>query len=236
MAKSAEDIEAEKRAVAEWATRLIYSGMRIGLGSGTTMAYFIEALGRKYRMQPSCTMAVGSSIATEMLARLAGIKITDLQRGMTLDLAIDGADEIAPDFSLIKGGGGALLREKILATAAKQFVVIADSSKLVSVLGKFPLPVEVVPFAMPYVMDRLASLGGNPSIRVKRASPEVPVPTDQGNYLVDCAFGQIDDSPQLAAHIREIPGVVEHGLFIRMTKKVVVADGDRVRVLKPHTR
>ena len=153
-----------------------------------------------------------------------------------LDVYIDGADEIArvPElgFGLIKGGGGALLREKIVASAAKSFIVVADSTKLVEVLGKFPLPVEVVKMALPVVQPRLAALGLNPKLRQAKSGAG-PYLTDEGNYILDCACGRIDDPQKMAAAIRAIVGVVEHGLFLGMATLALVAGENGVSELRP---
>jgi ribose 5-phosphate isomerase A len=146
-----------------------------------------------------------------------------------IDVTIDGADEIAPGLALIKGGGGALLREKIVASASKRFVVVADSRKVVSHLGKFPLPVEVIPMAMPLVEKKLADLGILSTVRKTAAGPEFI--TDEGNVILDCECGEIQDPEQLAASIRKIVGVVEHGLFLGMANLALVAYGSEVREL-----
>lgn len=170
----------------------------------------------------------------ETKAKELGIRICEPRRGLRVDLAIDGADEIAPDLSLIKGAGGALLREKILARRSRHFLVIADSSKRVSQLGRRRLPLEVTPFAAPWVMDEVADLGGNPVLRMEKLRPDRTYLTDQRNYLLDCDFGLIGDPSGLAARLRQISGVVEYGLFLGMTYAALVADGIEVTVLRPN--
>jgi ribose 5-phosphate isomerase A len=146
---------------------------------------------------------------------------------------VDGADEIAPDLTLIKGAGGALLREKILARASQHFLVIADSSKRVAQLGRGSVPVEATQFAAPWVMDEIEELGGKPVLRLDKSQPDRPVVTDQQNYLIDCDFGLIGDPSDLAAKLKVIPGVVEHGLFLGLTDAAIIADGAEIIVLRP---
>jgi ribose 5-phosphate isomerase A len=166
-------------------------------------------------------VAVPTSEATRALADRLGIALTTLDETPELDLTVDGADEIAPDLTLIKGGGGALLREKIVASAARKFIVIADSSKLVHHLGRFPLPVEVIKMALPIVARKLEALGLNPKLRHHPDGSKYI--TDEGNYIVDCACGEITDTAKTAANIRGIPGVVEHGLFLGMASLALIA-------------
>src|SRR5262249_20691098 len=156
--------------------------------------------------------AVASSRRSEALAREARIAVIEPESGIKLDLVVDGTDEITPELALIKGRGGALLREKVLAQAARYFVVIADSSKRVATLGKSPVPVEVIPFAVPWVMDHIAGLGGEPVLRYDRSGR--PYLTDQHNYILDCQFAQIENPAELAEQLNQIAGVDEHGLFL----------------------
>jgi ribose 5-phosphate isomerase A len=229
--KSKTELELEKQLAAETVARWIPSGVQIGIGSGTTSAYFIRALGRRIREERLNLTGIATSKASEELARDEGIPLIEPQRGLLLDLTVDGADEITPELHLIKGGGGKLFREKVIAGASKFLLVIADSSKPVDVLGRMPLPVEVVPFALPWVMDRITSLGADP---VLRKASGVPVLTDQGNWLLDCHFQAIADPATLATKLRAIPGVLEHGLFLSSAKLAVVADGTRVSLLRPN--
>jgi ribose 5-phosphate isomerase A len=211
-----------KAAVAARAVEFVRPGMRVGLGTGTTATLFIRALASA-KLDIRC---VASSDASFNLARELGIDVTTLDQMPQLDLYVDGADEVtAHGLSLIKGGGGALLREKIVASAAKQFIVVVDSTKVVPQLGRFPLPVEVIKMALPLVLPRLEALGLCPTQRQAKTG-EGPYLTDEGNYILDCACGQIPDPARTAAEIRAIVGVVEHGLFLGMSDLALVA-GDR---------
>jgi ribose 5-phosphate isomerase A len=215
-----------KRAVAARAVELVTDGMRVGLGTGTTATMFIHALAEKVRVGLNIR-CVASSDASQQLGRSLGMDVTTLDRLPQLDLYIDGADEVGPGLALIKGGGGALLREKIVASAAKKFVVVVDSTKIVDCLGKFPLPVEVIKMALPIVEPKLTALGLSPRLRPAK-SGDGPYLTDEGNYILDCACGQIPDPARTAADIRAIVGVVEHGLFLNMAALALVAGDNGV--------
>ena len=227
-----------KRLVAKRAVEFVKDGMVVGLGTGTTATLFIRELavrGLKIR-------CVASSDASHELAESLGMRVATLAELPELDIYIDGADEIArvPEmgFALIKGGGGALLREKIVASAAKSFIVVADSTKQVEHLGRFPLPVEVIKMALPVVQPRLAALGLNPKLRQAKSggTPSAiagPYLTDEGNYILDCACGRIEDPERTAATIRAIVGVVEHGLFLGMATLALVAGENGVSELRP---
>jgi ribose 5-phosphate isomerase A len=215
-----------KQLVAKRAVEFVEDGMAVGLGTGTTATMFIRELA--LRVQQGLTIrCVASSDASRDLGLSLGMDVTTLDELPELDLYVDGADEVGPGLALIKGGGGALLREKIVASAAKEFLVVVDSTKLVEHLGKFPLPVEVIKMAMPVVEPRLAALGLNPKQR-KAKSGDGPYLTDEGNYILDCACGVIDDPEVLAAEIRGIVGVVEHGLFLGMATLALIAGEDGV--------
>jgi ribose 5-phosphate isomerase A len=229
--KTKEQLELEKKAVARAALRFVKSGMKLGLGTGSTAGFFIQMLGERVRGGELNIEAVGSSKRSEALAREVGIPLTEVRRGLRLDLAVDGADEIGPRLTLIKGGGGAHLREKVVAAAADYFLVIADSSKPARRLGAFPVPVEVVPFAAPWVMDRIAPLGATPVLRMDQESQSRPYLTDQQNYILDCHFRVIEQPARLASKLEKIPGIVEHGLFIGYARAALVAHGERVRML-----
>lgn len=219
-----------KQAVAQRAAALVEDGMAVGLGTGTTATLFIRALGA--RVQSGLKIrCVASSDASHNLAASLGMNVLTLADLPRLDLYIDGADEVGPQLALIKGGGGALLREKIVASASRRFLVVADATKLVSVLGHFPLPVEVIKMALPLVHRRLADLGLNPSLR-KRPDGS-PYLTDEHNYILTCACGSIPDPEHTAAQIRSIVGVVEHGLFLHMATSALIAGTDGVRELHP---
>lgn len=230
---SIDQIETEKRAAARAALAWVRSGMTLGLGTGTTARYFIQFLGERLRTERSTIEAVASSTGSEALARDAGIRVIAPRRGLRLDLTVDGADEIAPDLSLIKGHGGALLREKVLAQASRFYLVIADSSKRVQCLGARSLPVEVVPFAAPWVADQIENLGGKATLMMKGKSPKEPFVTDQGNHILECKFPDINDPRTLGAQLENIPGLVGHGLFVGYTHAALVADADDVWILRP---
>ena len=226
--------DAEKRAVAEAALRWVRTGMRLGLGSGSTSHRFIELLGERVRRGELHVEGIATSQSSDDLARKSGIPLIPPRRGLLLNLDIDGADEIAPDLSLIKGGGGALLREKVVARASQYFLVLADSSKQVPHLGAFPLPVEVVPFALPWVTDEISKIGGNPVLRTKPDSAAQPYLTDQQNYILDCKFGVIESPADLASRLEKVPGIVEHGLFLGYAKAALIAHGSDLLVLLPN--
>jgi ribose 5-phosphate isomerase A len=227
-----------KRLVARRAVEFVGDGMAVGLGTGTTATLFIRELAAR-GLKIRC---VASSDASHELAKSLGMSVATLTELPELDVYIDGADEVArvpgSGLGLIKGGGGALLREKIVASAAKSFIVVADSTKLVEVLGKFPLPVEVVKMALPLVQPKLAALGLNPKLRQAKnggATSAIAGPylTDEGNYIVDCACGRIEDPERTAAAIRAIVGVVEHGLFLGMATLALVAGENGVSEYRP---
>ncbi len=225
-------VEDTKRQAAEQSMRYVQDGMRVGLGTGTTARYVLELLGERVRAGLN-VVGVPTSNASYQLAKQQGIPLATFAEVAALDVAIDGADEVGPGLSLIKGGGGALLHEKVVATAAAVFIVVVGEGKVVPVLGKFPLPVEVIPFAGPLVGPKLAALGGAPVLRM--ASHEAGAPaylTDEGNWIFDCHFGAIPDPERTAAAIRAIVGVVEHGLFLNTATRVIVADAQGVSVLE----
>ena len=220
------DASAQKLAAATAAARLVEPGMTLGLGTGSTAARLIDALAERVKggLKVVC---VPTSEATRQLAAAAGLKLTTLDETPHLDLTIDGADEIDPILTLIKGGGGALLREKIVATASDRMVVIADISKRVSALGAFPLPVEVVPFGVTATRNMVAAMvreiGYEGTIALRNTQEGKPFVTENGNLILDCAFGRIAEPLDLAAALRIIPGVVEHGLFIGLCDEAFIA-------------
>ncbi len=222
----------EKQLAAAAAVRWVRDGMVLGLGSGSTSAQFIIQLGAAVQNGLK-VQGTATSLASEALARQVGIPLLEPQRGLRFDLAVDGADELDYQLRLIKGGGGALLREKTLETASDYLLVVADSSKLVPTLGRFPLPLEVVPFTLPWVLDALDKLGAAPVVRVAKDDPTAHYFTDQRNHIVDCHFGQITDPEQLATQFRGIPGIVEHGLFLGLAKAAIVVQGGVPQVIKP---
>ena len=223
--------DADKMAAALAAVTEVKAGMLVGLGTGSTAAFAIAEIGRLHA-QGLRIEAVATSLATERHAREAGIPIVPLEAVAVIDLAIDGADEVDPQLRAIKGAGGAMLREKIVAAAARRMVVIADGSKRVAQLGAVAsLPVEVLPVARAYVAHALAACGGLPIVR---GGDDTPVLTDQGNIILDCNFGLIDDPVFLARDLSAIPGVLGHGLFLHEVDALYVADGGVVdRIERP---
>jgi ribose 5-phosphate isomerase A len=221
-------VDDAKELAAQKSLEFVEPGMVIGLGSGTTATHFIRLLGEKVKNGLDIR-GIASSKSSEELAKSFSIPIIDFFRCSEIDITVDGADEIAPGLALIKGGGGALLREKIVASASKRFIVVADSRKVVDRLGKFPLPVEVIPMAAPLVAKKLLSLNIPSAVRQSPGGSNFI--TDEGNVILDCPCGLIDDPGALAASIRAIVGVVEHGLFLGMAKLALVAYGSEVREL-----
>ncbi len=212
-----------KRQAAEAALDRVRSGMVLGLGTGSTAKHVLYGLAERLRDgRLREIVGVPTSEATAALGRQLGIAIVTLDERPQLDLAIDGADEIDPQLNLIKGLGGAMLREKIVESSAAEFVVIADESKLVAQLGtRAPLPVEVIEFGIALATRRLADLGATPALR--RRADGAPVRTDEGNLILDCAFAGIADARALNTAARAIPGVVEHGLFIDLATAAIIA-------------
>lgn len=225
--------ETGKRAAAEAAVALVEDGMLLGLGTGSTMRYAIEAIGRRVREERLMIECVPTSTRTESAARHLGIPLTDFSAVQELDLAIDGADEVQDGtLALIKGLGGALLREKIVASASRRFVVVADASKLVETLGsRAPVPVEVVSYGHELACRRLHALGGQPKLR---HDPDGrPYVTDGGNVIYDChGFAPIADPADLDASLCAVIGVVETGLFPAMAEAAYIAEGRDVRLLR----
>lgn len=219
---TAEEQARLKQEAAERALGLVESGMTVGLGSGSTATLWIKLLGEKVRRGELKIRAIASSEDSERLGRSYGIPFTNFDETKTLDLTVDGADEVAPGLALIKGGGGKLLREKIVASASKRFVIVADGSKQVEKLGRFPLPVEVIPMAEPLVSEALRRLGFTPKIRVNPDGSQYI--TDEGNLILDCSGVLIDDPAAIAAKLDAIVGVVEHGLFLGMANLALIAE------------
>ena len=218
-----------KALVARRAVEFVSDGMAVGLGTGTTATMFIRELGTRVQ-QGLRIRCVASSDASHALAASLGMDMFALPDLPELDVYIDGADEVAGGLALIKGGGGALLREKIVASSASRFIVVADSTKVVAHLGHFPLPVEVIAMAVPLVERRLGKLGLNPTLR-HRADGSL-YRTDEGNCILDCACGLIKDPASVAAEIRVIVGVVEHGLFLGMANMALIAGENGVTELQ----
>ena len=224
MATAHAEVESHKRAAAERALELVRPGTIVGLGTGSTARYFIDALGRRVR-EGLKVQAVVTSVETRGLAEAAGIRVTDRIDG-GLDLAVDGADEIDPAVNCIKGRGGALLREKIVAHASRRFILVADESKLVGRLGRGPLPVEILPFLWEATSRSIESLGGRPELRLAAGEP---YRTDNDNLVLDTSFGVVDAGLGLA--LRAIPGVIEHGLFFGMARAAIIGSTAGIRIL-----
>ena len=223
------DLEAEKRLAAGEAVKLLKSNMIVGLGSGSTARYAIEAIGKMVKEGLSIR-GISTSNATKELSQSLGIANIDINRIDAIEITIDGADEFTEDLLLIKGGGGALLKEKIVATLTKKEIIIADSSKKVAVLGKFKLPIEVVPFAAGHILKQLKLLNGPAKIRTVSGKPFL---TDEGNYILDADFGHIKFPVQLSAELNDMIGIVAHGLFINLASTVIMGiDGATVTFSK----
>jgi ribose 5-phosphate isomerase A len=226
------DLDIYKQQAAEHAFQYIRSGMALGLGTGSTAKHVLPGLAA--RLQDGRLhdiVGVPTSAETAALARELGIPLVTLAERSRLDLAIDGADEIDPALNAIKGLGGALLHEKIVAASAERFILVGDQTKLVARLGTHaPLPVEVISFGLPLCERRLAALGCVPALR--RAAGGDPFRTDEGNAILDCRFEAIEDAPALAAAISAIPGVAGHGLFLGMAVLALVAGPDGVRTIE----
>ncbi len=228
-----EDMEKAKRNAAMEAAKHVEDGFAIGLGSGSTVAYVAREIGRRIRTENLHVKAVPTSYQSLTLAVQNGIPTTSLDENPTLDLAIDGADQIDENLNLIKGMGGALTREKIVAAASKTFIIIADWRKKAKTLGENgqPVPVEVLPFAAPLVIRKISALGGKPVLR--ESSGKVgPVITDNGNFIIDVNFGPIQSPAELEKTLKTIPGVVETGLFVGMADIVYLGRPDKVEKLE----
>lgn len=210
----------EKQMVGEKAVDYILDGMVVGLGTGSTAYYTIKKLGELVRKGLKIK-GIPTSEQTAALAIEHGIPLVDFDDVERIDVAIDGADEFDADLNLIKGGGGALLREKIIANAASAFIVIADSSKRAERLGAFPLPVEIVKFGVEMTSEKIAELGCQPKLRLNGYKPFI---TDNGNYILDCDFKQIESPVELEKQLNMIPGVVENGLFVNMAKRLITIE------------
>ena len=224
-----------KRAAAIRALDFVAPGMRLGLGTGSTAHHFVELLGARVRAGLD-VIGVPTSEATRADAERFGVPLTTLEEMPELDLAVDGADEIGPGLAVIKGGGGALLREKIVASASRRMIVIADYSKAVPLLGRFPLPIEVVPFGLAATCRRVDAAvreaGCAGPLALRRDEAGHPFVTDGGHFIVDAALGEIRDPARLASHLAAVPGVVEHGLFIGLVRIAIIAGIEGVRVVE----
>jgi ribose 5-phosphate isomerase A len=219
----------EKEAAARASLQFVKDGQVVGLGTGSTAAFFIKLLAERVKAGLRIR-GIPTSLRSGELARSLGIPLMTLDECQEIAVTVDGADEVDPQLRLIKGGGGAMLREKIVASATKQLVIVADASKQVPVLGKFPLPVEVIQFAQALVTKRIAALGAEVSVRTDADGK--PYVTDERNHILDCRFGLIRDADGLARQLSDMPGVVEHGLFIGMAKVVLFARGSEIVELR----
>ena len=227
--------ETYKRDAAAGALDFVEPGMRLGLGTGSTARPFVELLGDRVRAGLD-VIAVPTSEVTRLQAEHCGIPLTTLDETPELDLTVDGADEIAPDLTLIKGGGGALLREKIVAAASRRMVIIADDSKWVAMLGQFPLPIEVVPFGLAATrraVEAATAAAGSPGpLALRRDRAGHPFVTDGGHFILDAALQRIANPGALAERLAAIPGVVEHGLFIGLAHVAVIAGPEGRRIVE----
>jgi|SRR5277367_2196046 len=222
----AEEHSGLKLHAAQRALELVESGMTLGLGSGSTATLWIKLVGERVRDHGLRIRAIASSEDSERLGRSYGIPFVTFEECRSLDLTVDGADEIAPKLALIKGGGGKLLREKIVASASKRFVIVADESKQVEKLGRFPLPVEVIQMAAPLVGESLKKLGFTPEIRANQDGTRYI--TDEGNLILDCSGLLMENPEKIASEIDSIVGVVEHGLFLNMASLALIAGEQQI--------
>ena len=220
------NVISEKQLSAEAACNYVKDGMIVGLGTGTTAEFAVRKIGKLVRNGLSIR-GIPTSNRTKELAEAEGIPLIDFSESMFIDLTIDGADEIDGNLNMIKGGGAALLQEKIVASVSKAEIIVVNKTKLVDQLGAFPLPVEVIPFGWQVVFNQLESLHGNPDLRLNKGQPQV---TDQGNYIIDCHFRKIENPKLLEHQLNMIPGVVENGLFINLCTKMILADGEQLIV------
>jgi len=228
------DTDTLKQAAAAKAIELVRPGMKVGLGTGSTAKHFVRLLAERVAGGLNI-VGIPTSETTRLDAEAQGIPLATLEEFPALDLTVDGADEIDVSLNAIKGGGGALLGEKIVAAASARMVVIADGTKLVQVLGRFPLPIEVMPFGLAAIrraVEKVAAEAGcaGPAL-LRRGKDGLPFVTDGGHLILDAAVERIPDPPLLASHLNSIPGVVEHGLFIGLVQSAIIAEPDGVRVI-----
>ncbi len=229
MASDSQIKDQEKEAAARASLQFVKDGQVVGLGTGSTAAFFIKLLAEKVKAGLR-VRGIPTSVKSGELAQSLGIPIITLDDCQEIAVTVDGADEVDPQLRLIKGGGGAMLREKIVASATRQLVIVADASKQVPVLGKFPLPVEVIRFAEALVKKRITDLGAKVSVRT--GADGKPFVTDENHHILDCRFGEIRDADALARQLSDMPGIVEHGLFIGMAKVVLFARGSEIVELR----
>jgi len=225
-----EFLDQEKQLAARAAVQLVPEGSIVGLGSGSTATHALHYLAERVRGGLKI-QGIPTSQKIKRLAEQIHIPLTTLEEHPQVDIDIDGADEIDPQLNLIKGGGGALLREKIIASASRRFVVVAESTKQVARLGKFPLPVEVIPFARTLIKARIEALGAA-NVALRQYAYGNPFVTDEGHHILDCTFGAIRDPAGLAQNLCAMPGVVEHGLFIGMAEIALIGKAGQVLEIK----
>lgn len=221
--------ETEKEAAGRASVAFVHDGDAVGLGTGSTAAYAVRFLAERVKAGMKIR-GIPTSSGTRDLALSLGIPLTTFDDVQQIDVTIDGADEFDPQLNLIKGGGGALLREKIVASASNKVVIVTDASKRVRVLGKFPLPVEVIPFAQALVARRIVALGA--AVKLRQGADGNPYVTDERHHILDCSFGEIPDPAALARVLDGIPGIVEHGLFIDLASVVLVAKDGGVEEIR----
>lgn len=221
--------DAEKEAAARASLKYVHDGQILGLGTGSTATIAIRLLGEQVR-EGLKIRGIPTSIASRDLAAQLGIPLLTFNDAQQIDVTIDGADEFDPALNLIKGGGGAMLREKIVAFASRQVVIVTDSSKQVRLLGKFPLPVEVIGFAEPLIAKKISDLGAKVVRRQDKSGN--PYLTDEGHHILDCHFAEVPDPPALARILSDMPGIVEHGLFVGMVSVLLMAKGGEVEELR----
>lgn len=230
--KNSESNKELKRLVGVTAAQLIQDGMICGIGTGSTVAFLIEELGRRVQTDNLKIIGVPTSFQSKIACQKLNIPTRDIQDCHHLDLAIDGADEVDPSFNAIKGGGAAQTREKIVAAMADEFVIIIDQSKLVQELGStFPVPIEIIPSSLMYVDKIIRSLGGEPQLRMG-VRKDGPVITDNGQMIIDARFGPGTDMHEVDRILHQTPGVVETGLFLNLAKQVLVGYADPLEVKK----
>ncbi|MDX8047156.1 ribose-5-phosphate isomerase RpiA [Gracilibacillus sp. S3-1-1] len=222
------EAENNKKKVGEAAVAYVKDGMTVGLGAGSTVNMMVETLAKHLHKENIQIHVVPASIHTERLAKKFGIPLTDFSEVEQLDLMIDGADEVDQQFQLLKGGGGSLVREKIIASAAQELLIMVDESKLVATLGRFPLPVEILPFGWELTAKKLAELGAKPKIR---GGEDKPFVTDNQHYILDCSFGEIPNPQSLHNQLKGLVGVVETGLFVDMVSTVLISSDGEVSTL-----
>ncbi|MEX6687046.1 ribose-5-phosphate isomerase RpiA [Danxiaibacter flavus] len=221
------DLAKEKLLAAKEAVKLVKTNQIVGLGSGSTAEIAINELALRMKNEGLTIKGVPSSNRTAELATSLGIPLIDINTIARIDITIDGADEFTPELFVLKGGGGALLKEKIVASMSREEIIIADSTKKVKTLGRFTLPMEVIPFAYNYILHELQLLNGFGKLRMKN-NEDQPYITDEGNNIIDADFGLITDPAALASKLKAIVGVVEHGIYINLATKVIMGEGDSV--------